>query len=160
VREAGIHPAPGRVVLGVLLPARICGALLVLATGGLHLYLYFYYFHTVHVVGTLFLLNAAAGTAIGVWLLVSSHPLAAAAGVGFAAATLTFFFISVYHGLFGFTESLWGDWQKACMGVELAAIAVLAPVLIAEVRARSNAASLPGTARARHREAVPSRTRS
>jgi len=129
----------------VLVPARICGALLVLATGGLHLYLYFYYFHTVHVVGTLFLMNAAAGTAIGLVLLVSSHPLAAAAGVGFAAGTLAFFFVSVYHGLFGFTESLWGDWQEACAGTELAAIVVLVPVLIAEVRASPNAPSFPAT---------------
>ena len=82
--------------------ARIAGGLLVLAAGALHLWLYFDYFHRVHVIGVLFLLNAAAAAVIGIALLRSSHPLAAAAGVAYAAATLTGFFLSVYVGLFGF----------------------------------------------------------
>lgn len=144
----------------MLVFARIGGALLVLAVGSVHLYLYFDYFHRVHVVGTLFLLNAAAGAVIGGVLLLSSHPLAAAAGAGYAAATLAFFLVSVYHGLFGFTESLSGGWQEAAAGIELAAVAVIAPVLIAEVRAGPSAASLRGTAPSRRPVAVPTRTRS
>jgi hypothetical protein len=123
--------------------ARIFGALLVGAAGGLHLYLYFDYFRTVHVVGTLFLLNAGAGVAIGLVLLVSSHPLAAAAGAGFGGATLVFFFVSVYHGLFGFTESLWGGYQEAAGGLEIAAVVVLVPVFIAEVRRQGLVLSRP-----------------
>ena len=109
-----------------------------LAAGGVHLWLYFDFFHEVHVVGTLFLLNAAAAAIIGCVLLVSSHPIVAAAGVAYAAATLGFFFVSVYRGLFGYTESLGGGWQEAAGGLEVAAILVLVPVLVAELRGRTS----------------------
>jgi len=102
----------------------------------MHLWLYFDYFHRVHVIGALFLLNAAVATVIGVTLLVSSHPLAAAAGIGYAAATLLGFFLSVYQGLFGYVERLTGPWQEAAGGVELAAIVVLLPLLVASMRSR------------------------
>jgi hypothetical protein len=119
-----------------MLVSRLAGACLVLAAGGVHLWLYFDFFHEVHVIGILFLLNAAAATVIGFVLLVSALPLAAAAGVAYAAATLAFFFVSVYHGLFGFTERLHGGWQEAAGALELAAIAVLVPVLVAGLRER------------------------
>jgi hypothetical protein len=67
-------------------------------------------------------------------LLVSSHTLAIAAGIAFAAGTLVFFFVSVYHGLFGYTESLRGPWQEAAFGIEVAAIVVLVPLLVAGLR--------------------------
>jgi hypothetical protein len=117
---------------------RLTGALLVLAVGGMHLWLYFDYFRQVHVVGVLFLLNAAAATIIGAMLLISSHPLAAVAGLVFAAATLGFFFVSVYHGLFGYTERLQGGWQEAAAGLELAVIVVLVPLLVLESRDRKS----------------------
>ncbi len=109
---------------------RLAGALLVLATGAVHLYLYFDYFHLIPVVGVLFLLNAVAAAVIGALLLVSARPLVVLAGIGFAAATLVFFLLSVYHGLFGYTEHLRGGWQEAAGGIELAAIVVLAPLLL------------------------------
>jgi hypothetical protein len=40
---------------------QVAAALLVAATGAIHLYLWFDYFHRVHVVGDLFLANAAVG---------------------------------------------------------------------------------------------------
>jgi uncharacterized membrane protein YvlD (DUF360 family) len=122
--------------VGRSLLLRVAGGLLVLAAGGVHLWLYFDFFREVHVVGTLFLLNAAAAAIIGGVLLVSSHPIAAAAGVTYAAATLGFFLLSVYRGLFGYTESLRGGWQEAAGGLELAAIVALVPVLTAELRER------------------------
>jgi hypothetical protein len=42
----------------------VAAALLVAATGAIHLYLWFDYFHRVHVVGELFLANAAVGAAL------------------------------------------------------------------------------------------------
>lgn len=129
-----------------MLFARLSGALLVLAAGGLHLYLYFDYFRVVHVVGVLFVLNAVAAAAIGLLLLVSAHPLALASGIGFAAATIGFFLASVYHGLFGYTEHLQGGWQEAAGGVELAAIVVLAPLLVAALRRRGGGARKPAVA--------------
>jgi len=109
----------------------------VLAAGALHLWLYFDFFHRVHMIGALFVLNTAVATVIGLMLLVSSHPVTAAAGVGYSAATLGGFFLSVYHGLFGYVERLTGPWQEAAGGVELAAIAVLLPLLVASMRGRS-----------------------
>jgi hypothetical protein len=121
-----------------MLPTRLTGGLLVIAAGGVHLWLYFDFFHEVHVIGILFLLNAAAAAIIGFVLLVSPHPLAAAAGVAFAAGTLAFFFVSVYHGLFGYTERLRGGWQEAAGGLELAAIVVLLPLLAAQLKGRKS----------------------
>ena len=115
----------------LVVAARIGGGLLVLAAGALHLWLYFDYFHRVHVIGILFLLNAATGAVIGIILLFSSHPLAAAAGIGYALATLTGFFLSVYVGLFGYVESLTGPYQEAAGAIELAAIVLLLPVALA-----------------------------
>jgi hypothetical protein len=140
--EAGIQPVADGVdpdeLRGRLLLLRLAGSLLVLAAGAVHLWLYFDFFRGVHVVGTLFVLNAAAAAIIGCMLLVSSHPLAAAAGIAYAAATLGFFLVSVYHGLFGYTESLRGGWQEAAGGLELAAIVVLASVLVVELRERTS----------------------
>jgi hypothetical protein len=117
-----------------VLVARLAGALLVLAAGAVHLYLYFDYFHLIHVVGVLFVLNAAAAALVGGLLLASPRALVALAGIGYAAATLVFFLLSVYHGLFGYRETLSGGWQVAAGGLDLAAIALLAPVLLAAIR--------------------------
>lgn len=111
------------------LALRFLGALLVLAAGAMHLWLYFDFFHRVHVVGALFLLNAAAAAAIGVALLLSARPFVAWAGIAYSAGTLAAFLFSVYHGLFGYTERLSGGWQEAAAGVELAAIVVLLPLV-------------------------------
>src|SRR5690242_7762211 len=93
---SSIQPAAVQRSSGMAL--RIAGALLVLAAGAIHLYLYFDYFHSVHVVGVLFLLNAAAAAVIGAALIVSANRLIAAAGIAYSAATLAAFLISVYHG--------------------------------------------------------------
>jgi hypothetical protein len=119
-----------RFVRIVAVSARVSGGLLVLAAGALHLWLYFDFFHRVHVIGVLFLLNAVTATMIGFVLLLSSRRVAAAAGIVYSLATLGGFFFSVYHGLFGYVERLNGPWQDAVGGVELAAIVVLLPLLV------------------------------
>jgi hypothetical protein len=114
----------------VELPARVALALLVAAAGAIHLYLYFDYFHRVHVIGVLFLVNAAAGLVIGAALLVRRDSLLLLAAGGYAIGTLVGFAISIRWGLFGYHESFWGGWQEAAGGVELAA-ALLAALLLA-----------------------------
>jgi hypothetical protein len=114
----------------VELPARVALALLVAAAGAIHLYLYFDYFHRVHVIGVLFLVNAAAGLVIGAALLVRRDSLLLLAAGGYAIGTLVGFAISTRWGLFGYHESFWGGWQEAAGGVELAA-ALLAALLLA-----------------------------
>ena len=114
----------------VELPARVALALLVAAAGAIHLYLYFDYFHRVHVIGVLFLVNAAAGLVIGAALLVRRDSLLLLAAGGYAIGTLVGFAISTRWGLFDYHESFWGGWQEAAGGVELAA-ALLAALLLA-----------------------------
>jgi len=112
---------------------RAVGAVLVLTAGALHLYLWFDYFHRVHVVGELFLANAAAGIVIGVALAAGDSLLAIAAGLAFALGTLAAFAMSTRFGLFGYHERFWGSWQEAAGGVEIAAALVLADALRVEL---------------------------
>jgi hypothetical protein len=93
--------------------------------GGIHFYLYFDYFHRVHIIGALFLANAAIGVLIALWLLASDGVLALIAGAGFAATTLCGFLISVQWGLFGFHERFSGTWQSAAGLVELVTVLLL-----------------------------------
>ena len=109
---------------------RVALALLVAAAGAIHLYLYFDYFHRVHVVGVLFLVNAAAGLATGVLLLLRRDRLVLLTAFGYAVGTLAGFVASTRWGLFGYHETFWGSWQEAAGGIELAA-AFLAALLLA-----------------------------
>jgi hypothetical protein len=110
-------------------------ALLVAAAGAIHLYLYFDYFHRIHVIGVLFLVNAGVGLALGAALLARRRALLLLAAGGYALGTFVAFAVSTHWGLFGYRESFWGSWQEAAGGVELAA-ALLAALLLA-VLARS-----------------------
>lgn len=110
--------------------------LLVAAAGAIHLYLYFDYFHLVHVVGALFLVNAALGLATGALLLTRRDAVVLLAAFGYAIGTLAGFVASTRWGLFGYHESFWGSWQEAAGGVELAA-ALLAALVLATPRLRA-----------------------
>lgn len=111
---------------GGVLAAHGAAALLVAAAGAIHLYLWFDYFHRVHVVGALFLVNAAAGLTLGAALLVSRDVRVLLAAGGYAAGTLVAFLVSTRWGLFGYRETFWGSWQEAAGGVELAATVLVA----------------------------------
>jgi len=109
-------------------------ALLVAAAGAIHLYLYFDYFHRVHVIGALFLVNAAAGLLIGALLLVRRDRLVLIAALGYAVGTLAGFVDSTTRGLFGYHETFWGSWQAAAGGIELAATLLAAVLLVGSRR--------------------------
>jgi hypothetical protein len=109
--------------------ARVATALLAAAAGAIHLYLYFDYFHRVHVVGALFLVNAAAGLLIAALLLVRRERIVLLAAAGYAVGTLAGFAISTRWGLFGYHESFWGSWQEAAGGVELATVLLVGLLL-------------------------------
>jgi hypothetical protein len=110
--------------------AQLALALLVAAAGAVHLYLYFDYFHRVHVVGVLFLLNAAAGLLIGTVLFVRPDSLVLLAALGYSVGTVVGFVVSTRWGLFGYHETFWGGWQEVAGAIELAA-AFLAALLLA-----------------------------
>jgi hypothetical protein len=124
------HVSARRKRAAVLVAAHGAAALLVAAAGAIHLYLWFDYFHRVHVVGALFLLNAAAGLAIALALVARRDVFALLLAGGYAAGTLLAFVISTRWGLFGYRESFWGGWQEAAGGVELTA-GLLAALLLA-----------------------------
>jgi predicted lipoprotein with Yx(FWY)xxD motif len=86
------------------LALRIVGGGLLIATAAIHLDLYLTGFRNIPTIGWLFLLQVIAGFALGIAVLVSGSRLVAAAGAGFALATLGGYLLSLWFGLFGFKE--------------------------------------------------------
>ena len=123
--------------------ARYLGALAVLATGIAHIEQYSVdNYSTVPTIGTLFLLNFIAAIVIAVGLIVPLRRVAgrytetvravmAAAGIGFALASLAGLFISETSGLFGFVEHGYRMAIVVAIAVEVAATAFLAIFLLA-----------------------------
>jgi hypothetical protein len=94
---------------------RVLGALSLLAVGAVHLQQYFVLYSAIPTIGTLFVLNFAGATAVGLGLLapVERLPgrlggiapvLLSVAGIGLAATAFVFLFISERTPLFGFME--------------------------------------------------------
>ncbi len=110
--------------------ARWIAAAAILVSGAEHFRLWWSNdYRVIHVIGPLFLLNAIAGLVIAVLLAWRANLLTELAGLGFAVATLGAFFISVYFGLFGFTEALSGTSQLIAGIAEGVAIVILAPAV-------------------------------
>jgi len=93
---------------GTSLPRRswlgIAGAALLVASGAIHLDLYLTGYRTIPTIGPLFLLQVIAAFALAVAIPVTGSWIAAAAGAAFAASTLGGYLLSLWVGLFGFTE--------------------------------------------------------
>ncbi len=92
MRDFATDTSRGLAAAGVLLSAVV------------HLDLWEQGFRDIRTIGPLFQLNVVAGLVIGVAVLVWRHWLPAVAAVGFGAATVAAFWISVLHGLFGVKE--------------------------------------------------------
>jgi hypothetical protein len=118
---------------------RATAALLVAATGVIHLYLYQDYFSAVATIGPLFLLNFATGIALAALIVWSRTHLWPAAGGAFCLVTLAAFLVSVHWGLFGYHETLGGAWQERAAVIEVAGTiaCVLAALLPEREAARS-----------------------
>src|SRR5690349_17624515 len=127
---------------------RVAGAGLLTASGAIHLDLYLTGYRTIPVIGWLFLLQVIAAFGLGLAVLatgrlVIASRLAAAAGALFALATLGGYLLSVWTGLFGFTE------VRTTAGIiagviDVAAFAVLAALALAPVQADGAAATPAG----------------
>jgi predicted lipoprotein with Yx(FWY)xxD motif len=124
---------------------RVSGAALLIATAAIHLDLYVTGYRTIPRIGWLFLLQVIAAFGLGVAVLaiggrlVKGGRLAAAAGAGFALATLGGYLLSVWTGLFGFKE------VRTTAGIvagltEVAAFAVLAALTLTLAAAPAGAA--------------------
>jgi predicted lipoprotein with Yx(FWY)xxD motif len=138
---------------------RVAGAGLLIATGAIHLDLYLTGYRTIPTIGWLFLLQVIAAFALALAVLVTggrhviAGRLAAAAGAGFALATLGGYLLSVWIGLFGFKEVRTTAGIVAGV-IEVAAFAVLAALALAPARADTTA---PAPAPAGGAAAAPSR---
>ncbi|MGK5111524.1 MULTISPECIES: hypothetical protein [unclassified Geodermatophilus] len=128
-------------VPGPLLAAgRVVGAVLLGASAGIHLYLWDADYDTIPWIGPLFLLQSIAATFLGIGVLVApAHwlPLVAVLGAALLLGTLGGLVLSVWVGLFGFSESSEASlfWQS--VWVEAVGAAVL--VCVAAVRPRQRA---------------------
>ena len=113
-------------------------ALALLAAGAVHLWLYPHDgYSSIHVIGPLFLLNGIGAAVIGSALLISGAALILLAGFGYALTTLLAFVVSATHGLFGWQE-VWSGTAQAIAGfTELAALALLLPLLALQLSRRS-----------------------
>src|SRR5436190_21796738 len=123
---------------------RVAGSGLLIATAAIHLDLYLTGYRTIPTIGWLFLLQVIVAFGLGLAVLaipsrlaVASR-LAAAAGAGFALATLGGYLLSVWIGLFGFTE-VRTTAGIAAGAVEVAAFAVLAALALAPAPAGGTA---------------------
>jgi hypothetical protein len=99
----------------VWLGVRVLGALSLLAVGAVHLQQYYALYSAIPTIGTLFLLNFAGATALGLGLLAPVErllgrwggpivALLALGGIALAATAFVFLLISEHTPLFGFME--------------------------------------------------------
>jgi predicted lipoprotein with Yx(FWY)xxD motif len=118
---------------GWLRPAlRIVGAGLLTATAAIHLDLYLTGYKNIPTIGWLFLLQVIAGFALAAAVLATGNQVVAALGAGFAVATLGGYLLSIWVGLFGFTEVRTTAGIVAGI-IEVCAFAVLALLAVTPV---------------------------
>ena len=125
---------------------RLAGAGLLIASGAIHLDLYLTGYQSIPTIGWLFLLQVIAAIGLPLAILASGSRLVAAAGAGFALATLGGYLLALWVGLFGFKEI------RTTVGIvagviEVAAFAVLAAFAATPATRRQPAgpAAAPGS---------------
>ena len=112
-----------------MLGLRLAGAGLLVAAGAIHLDLYLTGYRSIPTIGWLFLLQVIVAFVLAVAVLVTGSRLAAAAGAGFAVATLGGYLLTVWIGLFGFKEVRTTAGIVAGV-IEVAAFAALAALAV------------------------------
>jgi predicted lipoprotein with Yx(FWY)xxD motif len=135
------RPEPqGRIRLAL----RLAGGGLLIATGAIHLDLYLTGYRSIPTIGGLFLLQVIAAFGLGAVVLLFGGWRTAAAGAVFALATLGGYLLSLWIGLFGFTEVRTTAGIAAGV-IEVAAFAALAGLAaISARRIGSDGSPQPG----------------
>jgi predicted lipoprotein with Yx(FWY)xxD motif len=142
--RSGGAPGPrGRVGRSMTVGLRITGAGLLIAAAAIHLDLYLTGYRSIPVIGGLFLLQVIVGFGVGAMVLITGSRVAAAAGAVFALATLGGFLLSVWAGLFGFTE------VRTMAGIAAGVVEVAAFAVLAALAARRHPPGRPWRPRAR-----------
>jgi predicted lipoprotein with Yx(FWY)xxD motif len=108
---------------------RVAGAGLLAATAAIHLDLYLTGYKTIPTIGWLFLLQVIAGFALAAGVLATGNQVVSALGAGFVVSTLAGYLLSIWVGLFGFTEVRTTAGIVAGI-IEVAAFAVLAVLAV------------------------------
>ncbi len=111
-----------------LIAARILGAALTAAMGGIHLDLWVGGYRDIPTIGVLFLLNAIGAVLLAIALLVTPVRLlgcVSAGGALLTAGTLAALLASLTGGVFGFTEYLGAPLNVTTIIVEAAGTVVL-----------------------------------
>ena len=115
---------------------RVLGAMAVLVVGAVHLEQYYgVHYNVVPIIGPLFVLNFAGATLIGLGLLVPAarmrvlHVLLALGGIGLAATSFVFLFVSESRPLFGFEEYGYRPAIIIALAAEAAAVVLLGAYL-------------------------------
>ena len=123
---------------------RTLGAIAVLVVGAVHLQQYFAdHFNVVPIIGPLFALNFAGATVIGLGLLIPAvrlrllHLLLALGGIGLAATSFVFLFVSKHQPLFGFQDYGWRMAIVVALAAEAAAVVTLVAYLGTRIRGRA-----------------------
>ena len=117
---------------------RLAGGGLLVATGAIHLDLYLTGYRSIPTIGWLFLLQVIAAFGLGAVVLATGEWLAAAAGAGFALATLGGYLLTLWIGLFGFKE------VRTTAGIVAGVIEVAAFAALATLAAAPGSRGLGG----------------
>jgi predicted lipoprotein with Yx(FWY)xxD motif len=150
--EAGNRPAAWPSRRSWRLGLRVTGAGLLAATGAIHLDLYLTGYRSIPIIGWMFLLQVITAFGLAAAVLATGGRLdpgarlAAAAGAGFALATLGGYLLSIWAGLFGFTEIRTTAGIVAGI-IEVAAFAALATLAATPAVAAQQAGQATGGSR-------------
>lgn len=94
----------------------LVGALTIVASGVVHLYLWGHTdgYRAVPTIGALFLVQAIIGCLLGLVVAVVSHPLTPAGGAAYMAASVAGLLVSIRWGLFGSHVLACGRTARPC----------------------------------------------
>ncbi|MHA7134901.1 hypothetical protein [Oerskovia turbata] len=133
---SGTPPTPPPLPRGAWLLRGVTAAGLLLSAD-VHLFLYVQGYRDIEVVGPLFLLNAVAGFALGLLVLVWRHWLPLLGAIGFSVATLGAFYLSTTVGFFSVNETVGGVQQVTAAVAEWVALVGALLALVVERRRAS-----------------------
>jgi hypothetical protein len=102
------------------------GAVLVGASGGIHFHLWATGYNAIPKIGLLFLAQSISAFVLAACLVIRPSLLVAVAALGLAAATIAGFLVTVWVGLFGFTDSFSAPYASVALVAESVAVVILA----------------------------------
>lgn len=138
-RYAVAGPAGSRTRRTGIMLGLLVGASLLAASGAIHLQLWSTGYRSIPTIGPLFILQGASAFLLASLLLLTRRLVVVVMAAGFMIATIGGLLLSAYLGLFGFMETLSAPYAGLSLGIESAAVVVLAIVGMMLVRGRRDA---------------------